>query len=115
MVANLSQPLILDVLKATTLRDVKDKKDTIASLIKISCDRSERLLACRIPNLKLDIRLLTNNHTKIAKFNSNCDPVLLFKRLACQSLENTGLADASITQDYNLEEHIKVIHHALVV
>ena len=115
MVSNLSQPLILDVLKATALRDVEDKEHSVAALIEISRDRSERLLAGRIPNLKLDIRLFANNHTKIAEFDSDCDSVLLFKCLARQSLENAGLSNASVAQDYNLEEHIEVIHDALIV
>ena len=51
MVSNLSQPLILDVLKATALRDVEDKEHAVAALIEISRNRSERLLAGRIPNL----------------------------------------------------------------
>jgi len=38
VVANLSQPRILDAFKATALRDVEDKEDTIASLIEVSRD-----------------------------------------------------------------------------
>ena len=115
MVANLFQPLILDVFKAATLRDVEDEEDAVAALVEISRNRSERLLTGRIPNLQLDISLLANYHTEIAELDSNCDSVLLFKCLARQSLENAGLSNASVAQDYNLEEHIEMIHHALVV
>ena len=115
MVANLFQPLILDVLEAAALRDVEDEEDAVAALVEISRDRSERLLTSRIPNLQLDISLLAYYHTEIAEFDSNCDSVLLFKCLACQSFKDASLADASVAQDHNLEEHIEVIHDALIV
>lgn len=115
MVANLFQPLILDVFKAAPLRDVEDEEDAVAALVEISRNRSERLLTGRIPNLQLDISLLANYHTEIAELDSNCDSVLLFKCLARQSFKNASFSDTSVAQDHNLEEHIEVVHDALIV
>lgn len=96
MVPNFSQPLILDVFKARAVRDVKDEENTVAALVEIPRDRTERLLACCIPNLQLHVGLLAHNHTKIAKFDSNSDSVLLFKSLTRQSFQDACLSNSCI-------------------
>ena len=112
MIADLPEPLILNVFKTGALRDIKDKEDSIAALVEVPRDWTERLLTSCIPNLQLDIGLFADNHTKIPELNSNGDSVLLFKSLACKSFENAGLADACVAEDDNLEEDIEVVHHA---
>ena len=112
VVTDLAQPLILDVLETAALCNVKDEEDAIATLIEVSGDWAERFLACRIPNLKLDVGLFAHNHAEISKLNSDSDPVLLFECLARESFQNASLADACIAQDHDLEEDIKVVHDA---
>ena len=50
--------------------------------------------------------LLPENHSKIAKLHSNSDPLLLIELLVYQSLQQTCLAHARITNDYYLEEYV---------
>ena len=111
MVTNLAQPLILNIFETGALSDIKDEEDTITALVKIPRDRTERLLACSIPDLKLDVCLFTHDHSKVSEFNTNRDSMLLFECLACQSFKNASFSDSSVAQDHNLEENIEMVHH----
>ena len=112
VVADLSEPLILNIFKARAVGDIEYEEDSITTLVKVSGDRSETFLSGRIPDLKFDVGLFSHDHTKVAELDANGHSVLLFESLSGQSFQNACFSNTSVTQDDDLEEDIKVIHHA---
>ena len=84
-------------------------------MVEVASDGAEGLLACRVPNLELDVSLLPNNHPKVSKLHPNSYSLLFFKGLLCQSLQNASLPYSSLPNDYNFEEDVEVVHDAIVV
>ena len=111
MIADLPEPLVLNILETPAVGDIEDKEDAITTLVKVSGNRSETLLTSCIPDLKFDVGLLFHNHAEVAEFYADGDAMLLFESLSRQSFQNACFAYASITQYDNLEEDVKVVHH----
>jgi len=57
------------------------------------CDRSERLLARRVPNLQLKESVLDLD-TAGAKVDTHSDVVFCVELVFCQTCQNTRLSDA---------------------
>ena len=115
MIAHLLQPLGLDVFETLAASDVEDKEDATGVAVEAARDGAEALLACCIPDLQLDIRLLFDDHAEVSELDTDRYTVLLCKGLISQSLQDTCLADASVSKDYNFEQYVKLDHASLEI
>lgn len=115
MLSDLPQPLVLNVVIGCPVGDVEHKEDTIATLVEVTRDWSERLLASRVPYLQLYVRLLTYDHSKVAKLHPDGHTLMFFEGLSSQSFKDASFANSSLAYYYDFEKHVKVVHDPIEV
>ena len=115
MLSDFAQPLVLNVVIGCPVGDVEHKKDAIATLVEVTRNWSERLLASRVPYLQLNVSLLTHNHSEVTKLHPDGHTLMFFEGLSSQSFKDASFANSSLAYYYDFEKHVKVVHDPIEV
>lgn len=91
MLAGVLEPSC-QVVECLASRNVVDKEGAGSSAVIRPRDGPERLLACCVPNLQLNLFTVDGNHAS-AEFHADCEIVHGLEALVGELEQQTGLAD----------------------
>lgn len=88
------------------LGDVINQDHSMAVLVKDPGDRPEVFLACRVPELKLDVFFVVDTHDVVSEFDADGHSVLFLKFFLDEAAEHAGFAYARVADDDYFEESV---------
>lgn len=90
--------------------NVEYKKYALTASVISTCDCSESLLSCSIPNLELDAFII-NGESFESEIDSNSSEIMLRKLILYEPYENSWLSNTWVSNDDSFEKMIVLFDH----